>query len=83
MARSRRGAGHRRVGLRRKFNGFIYGMPDGVRYTLIAFFSFAIGVANWSKDFAIRRVVILPLLYTDFYTLGIIWYVFAFALELF
>ncbi len=58
-------------------------IPEPLKYTLIAFFSFAIGVANWSKDFSIRRVVILPFLYSNFYTLGIIWYTLAFILELF
>ncbi|MCW1293939.1 MAG: hypothetical protein OH316_01280 [Candidatus Parvarchaeota archaeon] len=83
MIHTRRKSGYGSGGLRRRFNNFIDSIPREIRYTLIAFFSLAIGIANWNKDFAIRRVVILPFLYKNFYTLGIIWYVLAFALELF
>ncbi|MGC8516350.1 MAG: hypothetical protein ACP5MT_00425 [Candidatus Acidifodinimicrobium sp.] len=69
--------------LRDKIGQYINKVPDPLKYMLIAFFSFAIGVANWNKDFAIRRVVILPLLYSNFYTLGTIWYTLGFLLELF
>ncbi len=58
-------------------------IPDKIKYVLIAFFSFAIGVANWDKDFAIHRIVILPFIYTDFYIFGALWYTLGFLLELF
>ena len=73
----------RHIKLQDKVDRYISKIPDPLKYVLIAFFSFAIGVANWNKDFAIRRVVILPLLYSNFYTLGIIWYTLGFLLELF
>lgn len=66
-----------------KIERIVGSIPPEIRYALIAFLSFAIGVANWNKDFAIHRIVILPLIYRNFYILGLIWYILGFLLELF